>query len=180
MITQNLTKQPTFFGCNDSDITPLVLYLPNSPWTDYTNFTFRQNSFTENQVNRTFENSFQLATYGNGAVDPEWPACLACAAIRGSLLRLSIDIPVQCQRCFSRHCWDGRNSTVDVIEADMDPAPRLNSSLTYREWNATVWSVGAGSQEEGSSQDEEDRAYSYQRPGKIALSAIALAFLLTI
>jgi hypothetical protein len=88
MISLNLTRQPTFFGCHDSSPTPLVLYLPNSPWSAYSNFSYTQTSFTDQQVNLTLGNAFQLATYGNGTVDDAWPACLACAVIRGSISRL--------------------------------------------------------------------------------------------
>lgn len=144
MITQNLTKQPTFFGCSATDATPLVLYLPNSPWSAYSNFSFEQSGFTQNQLNVTFGNAFDLATYGNGTVDPEWPACLACAVVRGSLRRGRRELPDQCVRCFRRHCWNGLDVDEDVSEGDLDPGLRLEPGVSFREWNETVWNLGVG------------------------------------
>ncbi|KAF6844496.1 lysophosphoplipase A [Colletotrichum musicola] len=140
LVTQNLTRQPTFFGCNDTALTPLVLYLPNSPWSGYINFTFYKSSFTNNEFDLTVDNAFQLATYGNGTVDAAWPACLACATIRGSLARLGLPLPQQCQDCFRRHCWNGATATRQVTPDDLNPRLRLNASLSYLEWNTTYWS----------------------------------------
>ncbi|KAH6887029.1 acyl transferase/acyl hydrolase/lysophospholipase [Thelonectria olida] len=137
MVTLNLTRQPTFFGCDAAEGTPLVLYLPNSPWSGYTNFSYMKTSFTNNELDLTLENAFQLATYGNGTVDENWPACLACAAIKGSLKRVEIDMPRQCKECFEKHCWGGKESTEKATAADFDLSLRLNPSLTYQEWNGT-------------------------------------------
>ncbi|KAL0944476.1 lysophosphoplipase A [Colletotrichum truncatum] len=139
LVTQNMTKQPTFFGCKDAAPTPLVLYLPNSPWSGYINFTYTKSSFTDNEFDLTADNAFQLATYGNGTVDAAWPACLACATIRGSLLRLGLQLPQQCQQCFEKHCWNGVTATRAVTPDDFNPSLRLNSSFSYREWDETYW-----------------------------------------
>ncbi|KAK1982817.1 LOW QUALITY PROTEIN: lysophosphoplipase A [Colletotrichum cereale] len=138
LVTQNLTKQPTFFGCDAavSPPTPLVLYLPNLPWSGYINFTFFKSSFTDNEFDLTADNAFNLATYGNGTIDPSWPACLACATIRGSLTRLGLELPGKCQECFRRHCWNGTVAT----RTDLNPRLRLNPSLSYAEWNQIYWS----------------------------------------
>ena len=143
MQLQNLTKQPTMFGCNDSAPVPLVLYLPNAPWTHYSNFSYQKPAFTDAQFEATVGNAFNVATYGNGTVDPEWPQCVACAAIRGALLRAGQQIPDQCAQCFQRHCWNGTNSTGEVTAEDFNLRPRLNESLTYAEENRTLWSVGS-------------------------------------
>lgn len=140
MINKNFTSQPTFFGCDAKEQTPLVLYLPNSPWTAYANYSFLQDSFTPTQANVTLENAFQLATYGDGAFDKNWPACMACAAIKHSLRRLKMNMPEQCKKCFEKHCWDGKEDWERVTLAQLDLKPRLNESLTFKEWNSTVWS----------------------------------------
>ncbi|OHW91337.1 lysophosphoplipase a [Colletotrichum incanum] len=141
LVTQNLIKQPTFFGCDAaiSPPTPLGLYLPNSPWSGYINFTFFKWSFTDNEFDLTADNAFNLATYGNGTVDPSWPACLACTTVRGSLTRLGIELPEKCQECFRHHCWNGNVATRTVTPEDLNPSLRLNSSLSYAEWNQTYW-----------------------------------------
>ena len=40
MVNLQMNKYPTFFGCNASADVPLVLYIPNAPWTAYTNYTY--------------------------------------------------------------------------------------------------------------------------------------------
>lgn len=140
IVAQNLSFQPTFFGCNASEDTPLLLWLPNSPWTGYSNYSYTQDTFTNEQLNITFENAFQLATYGNGSIDSNWPACLACAAIKGSLRRLDIDMPKQCDECFKKHCWNGTTSSKKATAADFNLKPRLEPRLTFKEWNDTQWS----------------------------------------
>jgi lysophospholipase len=92
-------------------------------------------------------NAFQLVTFGNGTIDKEWPACLACAAIRGSLRRLEMDIPEQCSKCFERHCWDGTVSSTEATADDFDLRPMLNSSLTFDEWNTTIWSATSANED---------------------------------
>ena len=156
MIAEKLNKQPTFFGCDapaGNGSVPLILWLPNSPWTGYSNYSFTKSSFTDNQLNLTFENAFQLATYGNGTVDGHWPACLACATIKGSMARLKMDMPKQCEKCFHKHCWNGKNSTRKPHETDFNFKPRLNSSLTYEEWRKTQWDQGLSQKNQGSEKD---------------------------
>ncbi|KAF4993218.1 hypothetical protein FGRMN_6582, partial [Fusarium graminum] len=131
IVAQNLSFQPTFFGCNASDDTPLLLWLPNAPWTGYTNYTYTQAQFTNTQLDIALDNAFQIATYGNGSVDENWPACLACAAIKGSLRRVDIDLPEQCDKCFQRHCWNGTTSSRKATEADFDLKPRLDQGLSF-------------------------------------------------
>lgn len=139
MVTRNFTKQPVFFGCNETDV-PLVLYLPNSPWTAYSNYSYMKTSITPSDLDLVLENAFQLATYGNGTIDSDWPTCLACAAIKGSLERVGVDWPDACKKCFSQHCWDGKETDKTVTNEDFNLTPRLRPGLSYEEWNATEWS----------------------------------------
>lgn len=138
----NLTTFPTFFGCNATS-GPLVLYLPNYPWSTYSNYSFMQSSITDAQFDLMAENSFNLATYGNGSSRVEgsegWPACLACGVIKRSLSRVGMAVPDVCARCFQRHCWNGEEDESVVNEAAQGPVPILNPSLTYEEWNQTWW-----------------------------------------
>ncbi|KAF0642659.1 hypothetical protein FPSE5266_05568 [Fusarium pseudograminearum] len=139
IVAQNLSFQPTFFGCNASEDTPLLLWLPNAPWTGYTNYSYTQSEFTSAQLDIAFENAFQVATYGNGSVDENWPACLACAAIKGSLRRVDINLPKQCDECFNKHCWNGTTSSRKATAADFDLKPRLDPGLTFETWNSSDW-----------------------------------------
>lgn len=183
MITQNFTSQPTFFGCDATEGTPLVLYLPNSPWSGYSNFTYRKSSFTGEQLNDTLENAFQLATYGNGTTDADWPACLACATIRGSMKRMNMTLPDQCSGCFDRHCWNGKNSSDKVTQEDLDLRPRLSPGLSYETWNATVWeatnSNGTDSRPTEKDGETTDAAARLRSPITALACVLLTALLLT-
>ncbi|KAF9771712.1 hypothetical protein IL306_010639 [Fusarium sp. DS 682] len=179
IVAQNLSFQPTFFGCNASSSTPLLLWLPNAPWTGYTNYSYAQTQFTSNQVDIAFENAFQVATYGNGSVDENWPACLACAAIKGSLKRLDIDLPKQCEECFERHCWDGSTSDRKAAAEDFNLTPRLDPELSFAKWNESDWekleeSSGSGS---GNDKDSAGVQVGNNLVGLILLM-VAMAYLL--
>ncbi|KAJ3466614.1 hypothetical protein MRS44_004178 [Fusarium solani] len=177
MVAQNLTKQPTFFGCNTTKDTPLLLYLPNAPWTGYTNYSYTLDQFTDEQLDIAFDNAFQIATYGNGTVDPDWPACLACAAIKGALQRTNIKLPSQCRECFDRHCWNGTTSSREATAADFDLRPRLNSSLTYEEWNKTEWSAGSSNSTSGKDDDSAGSTVAGSFVG-VSMSVFLMAALL--
>jgi lysophospholipase len=176
MVTRNFTRQPTLFGCDAAEGTPLVLYLPNSPWSGYTNFSYMKTSFTDNELDLTLENGFQLATYGNGTRDENWPACLACAAIKGSLTRVGIETPRQCKECFEKHCWDGKESTEKATAEGFDLSLRLNSSLTYQEWNDTVWSTGA--EKKDSSKPPKNSAASLGKGERLSGRFFCIAIML--
>ncbi|KAH7326495.1 lysophosphoplipase A [Stachybotrys elegans] len=148
-----LNRQPTFFGCNASAGTPLVLYLPNSPWSAYANFTFYKSSFTDTQINATLGNAFELATYGQ---EEEWSACLACAAVNASLARVEMEIPDQCTQCFNMHCWNGKTIQDEVTSAAFDLKLRLQSDVSYREWNESIWNNQSAQVSTGGSSGTED------------------------
>jgi lysophospholipase len=123
-----------------------------------------------------FDNAFQIATYGNGSVDENWPACLACAAIKGSLRRLDIDLPEQCDECFKRHCWNGSTSSRRATEADFDLGLRLDPGLSFGKWNESDWSK----EDVGGSEGGDDSAGS--RVGNhligLVISIVAIVYLL--
>lgn len=183
IVAQNLSFQPTFFGCNASEDTPLLLWLPNAPWTGYTNYSYTQSEFTSAQLNITFENAFQIATYGNGSVDENWPACLACAAIKGSLRRVDMDMPKQCDECFNRHCWNGTTSSKKATAADFDLRPRLEPNLNFKEWNDTDWSsdLKKGGSGGSSGSGNDDNSAGVRMSGSViglVLSAATMAYFL--
>ncbi|RKK83648.1 hypothetical protein BFJ69_g2387 [Fusarium oxysporum] len=179
IVAQNLSFQPTFFGCNASSSTPLLLWLPNAPWTGYTNYSYTQTQFTSNQVDIALENAFQVATYGNGSVDENWPACLACAAIKGSLRRLDIEMPKQCEQCFERHCWNGTTRDRKATAGDFNLTPRLEPELSFAKWNESDWekeeSTGSGS---GSGGDDSAGVKVGNSMVGLVLSLIAMAYML--
>lgn len=65
------------------------------------------------------------------------------ASIRDSVSRLGMSQPQQCTQCFSQHCWNGTGPGTSIRLADFDLRPRLNESLSFEQWNITMWSAGA-------------------------------------
>ncbi|KAI4200424.1 MAG: hypothetical protein LQ350_003962 [Teloschistes chrysophthalmus] len=113
-VNLGLNNHPTFFGCNSSNtssITPLIVYLPNSPYVFQSNistFTLSYNTTTRNAV---VQNGYDVVTMGNATVDPQWPVCVGCAILSRSLERTGTKTPDACTQCFQKYCWDGKTSS---------------------------------------------------------------------
>ncbi|KAI4123093.1 MAG: hypothetical protein LQ347_006280 [Umbilicaria vellea] len=126
-VNLGLNTRPTFFGCNASNMTgpsPLIVYIPNSPYVYLSNVSTFDLSYNNSQRNAIVENGYDVATMANGTVDAQWPTCVGCAILSRSLDRTGTTVPDVCKQCFSKYCWDGTvNSTV--------PAPYApHTSLT--------------------------------------------------
>ncbi|KAF8314068.1 hypothetical protein DL93DRAFT_2080560 [Clavulina sp. PMI_390] len=121
-----LNARPTFFGCNDSVSTPLVVYLPNAPYTSYTNFSTFQFSYTPQELDAYLTNAFHEAADNLTSIDPAnnvplFPTCLACALVSRAERRAGIEQTSDCQSCFNAYCWNGvSNSTTP--STDYDPS----------------------------------------------------------
>ena len=144
-IARNYTTRPAFFGCEahltstNNTRAPIVAWFGNAPYSSYSNITFFQNTTPIPRVHDIWNNTFNQITQGAGSLDPEWSACLACAAIDRSLgkLRPPMHRTAQCQGCFDRYCWDGV-WTPEWGYVDVDPTLVMSSTVTYAEWNATI------------------------------------------
>lgn len=129
IVNLGLNTHPTFFGCDASNFTqgsnipPLVVYIPHSPYVTFSNestFTFSTNDSYRDAI---ILNGFDVATMGNGTVDKTWPTCVGCAILSRSLGRTGTDVPEVCTRCFDRFCWNG---TVDSsTPGPYEPTPIL-------------------------------------------------------
>jgi lysophospholipase len=120
-INLGLNNRPTFFGCNSSNNTgdtPLIVYLPNAPYITYSNVSTFNLEYNETQRNAIIRNGYDVATLGNGTIDAEWPACMACAVLSRPFTRTGTTVPAACSQCFERYCWNG---TLDASE----PAPYI-------------------------------------------------------
>jgi len=124
-VNLGLNTRPTFFGCNATNIThsssfktdsilpPLIVYLPNHPYTYMSNFSTFTMAYKREESDGMIVNGYNVATMGNGTVDQEWPACAACAIVRRGEEKRGRTQTEQCKRCFAKYCWDGtRNDTV--------------------------------------------------------------------
>jgi lysophospholipase len=114
-VNLGLNTRPTFFGCDASNLTgpaPLIVYIPNAPYNTQSNVSTFTMSYSDDQRNSIIENGYNVGTMGNGTLDSEWPACVACAVLSRSFTRTGTAVPSACTDCFNRYCWNGTtNST---------------------------------------------------------------------
>jgi lysophospholipase len=115
-INLGLNNRPTFFGCNASNMTgpaPLIVYVPNAPYITHSNQSTFTLSYNNTFRNAIIENGYDVATQGNGTVDVEWPACVACAVLSRSFDKTGTTVPDACNTCFNRYCWNGTTDSSD-------------------------------------------------------------------
>jgi lysophospholipase len=146
-VNLGLNNRPTFFGCDGTNLTgpaPLIVYMPNAPYSALSNYSTFTLSYTDDERNAVIQNGYNVATMGNGTIDSEWPACVACAVLSRSFTRTGTKEPSACTDCFNRYCWNGTtNSTtpneyLPVFKLSNDTAGKKNtatpgagSGLTY-------------------------------------------------
>jgi lysophospholipase len=109
-VNLGLNAKPTFFGCDPKNLTeptPLIVYLPNSPYTYDSNISTFQMETNDTQRNSIIQNGYNVATRGNGTIDSEWPACIGCAMLARSFWKTQTETPSVCQNCLARYCWNG-------------------------------------------------------------------------
>ena len=118
-VNLGLNTHPTFFGCNSSNtstMTPLIVYVPNSPYVYHSNVTTFDPSYNASERDAILQNGYEVATMGNGTVDTLWPACVGCAILSRSLERTKTTVPDVCKQCFDKYCWNGAtNSTTPPV-----------------------------------------------------------------
>ena len=125
-VNLGLNTRPTFFGCNSSNTsspTPLVVYIPNSPYTYQSNLSTFDLSYNTSQRDLIVENGYNVATMGNGTVNSTWAVCVGCAILQRSLERTQTAMPQVCTQCFADFCWDGTVNSTNP--ADYEPAYHL-------------------------------------------------------
>ena len=117
-VNLGLNTHPTFFGCNSGNVTgpsPLIVYIPNSPYVFYSNVSTFDPSYNNSERNAIVENGYYVATMANGTTDAQWGMCVGCAMLSRSLERTATTVPDVCNQCFKKYCWDGTvNSTTPV------------------------------------------------------------------
>lgn len=125
-VNLGLNTRPTFFGCNSSNTsstTPLVVYIPNSPYNYQSNVSTFDPSYNTSQRDLIVENGYNVATMGNGTVNSTWPVCVGCAILQRSMERTQTTIPQVCTQCFADFCWDGTVNS--MTPADYEPAYKV-------------------------------------------------------
>ncbi|KAL2122816.1 hypothetical protein VTJ04DRAFT_3271 [Mycothermus thermophilus] len=126
-VAKGLNNRPTFFGCDIANFTltegqsppPLIVYLPNAPYTTFSNVSTFDPSYPLAQRDSIILNGFHGATQGNGTLDEQWQTCVACAVLSRSLARTGTAVPAKCRECFDKYCWDG--TVANAQEAGIVP-----------------------------------------------------------
>ena len=134
-VNLGLNTRPTFFGCNSSNTsspTPLIVYIPNTPYTFHSNISTFTMSYNTSARDSVVENGYNVATMGNGTVNSTWPTCVGCAILQRSLERTGTAMPQVCTQCFADFCWDGAvNSTVPTaFNPSFKNAPAAKSAAS--------------------------------------------------
>ncbi|PYI05205.1 hypothetical protein BO78DRAFT_346155 [Aspergillus sclerotiicarbonarius CBS 121057] len=128
-VNLGLNSQPTFFGCNSSNLTtpaPLVVYLPNHPVTYMSNVSQEVTSYNTSRRDAMIINGYNIATQANGTLDADWTTCVGCAILSRSFDRTDTTVPEACSQCFQHYCWNG---TIDNrTPSAYDPNVLLPSS----------------------------------------------------
>lgn len=110
-VNKGLNNRPTFFGCYRNETGPLLVYMPNAPYTMASNFSTKRLAYDDNLRDQLVENGYMLATQMDGKLDKNWPACVLCAIIHRQQERNNKTQTKQCRSCFKKYCWDReRNS----------------------------------------------------------------------
>ena len=135
-INLGLNNRPTFFGCdaanftgNETAVPPLLVYIPNAPYTTLSNVSTFDPSYPTAQRDDIILNALNGATQGNGTLDDRWQTCLACAALSRSLAHTNTTVPADCADCFKRYCWDGRLDTA-APKGEYEPPFKIADETT--------------------------------------------------
>lgn len=116
-IKQGLNKRPTFFGCDAQNLTdltyipPLVVYVPNTEYSFPSNTsTFQLNYKLEDRIS-IIQNGYEAMTMGNFTKDSDFLGCISCAIMRRKQESLDVELPQECEQCFSTYCWNDKSTS---------------------------------------------------------------------
>lgn len=139
-INNGLVAQPTFFGCNITNLTtlyasnttsssftgpdpqnipPVIVYIGNSAHSYFSNKSTFKLSYENDDRDAMIKNGYETMTQNNGTLDNEWRACLGCAIVLREQQRRGQSPTDQCQRCLSKYCWDGSTNTQSTNGANV-------------------------------------------------------------
>lgn len=127
-VNGGLNTRPTFFGCNDTT-TPVIIYIPNYPWSTYSNTSTFQLKYNNSQALDMITNA-QRTVGLNGTVS-DWPTCLTCALVDNAVTENGASRSATCQSCFDRWCWNGQdvNTTSAAYEPVVGTVPSFIAGL---------------------------------------------------
>ncbi|EGV66479.1 lysophospholipase [Yamadazyma tenuis] len=149
-LDQGLNERPVFFGCNASELDPLVelsgnkdinttdvpliVYVPNIHQSYDSNTSSFKLTYDEDEKLAMIKNGFEIASRGNFSDDGKWATCVGCAVIRRTQERFNLSQSSECQKCFEDYCWFPDKSdmvysaVVDFSSSVSDSAESLQTS----------------------------------------------------
>jgi lysophospholipase len=117
-INLGLNNGPAFFGCDVANMSkptpPLVVYLPNSPYTFWSNLSTLTSAMPDNQSKAMIHNGYNMATMANGTRYRYWDQCVGCAILSRSFTRTKTAVPKRCTQCFTQFCWNGTKADTPI------------------------------------------------------------------
>ena len=119
-IKEGLNKRPTFFGCDASNLTdlafipPLIVYVPNAEYSFASNTSTFKLSYDIEERFSMIQNGFEAMTMGNLTKDPDFVGCVSCAIMRRKQESLNATLPEECEKCFSKYCWNDKSTSVST------------------------------------------------------------------
>ena len=146
---QNLgiNKNPTFFGCDSSNLTdlayvpPLVVYLPNRAYSYDTNVSTAVLTYTREERLGMIRNGFEIATRNNFTDDPDFLGCMGCAVMRRKQEQLGLTWPSECAQCFERYCWNGtiaNSDTTSIVSSSSANSTSSTANISSLSGNSTT------------------------------------------
>ncbi|ORY86265.1 lysophospholipase catalytic domain-domain-containing protein [Protomyces lactucae-debilis] len=138
-INLGLNRNVTFFGCNGTNGTlpgvppPLIIYIPNAPFSHFSNFSTFDGTYPEADIQGTLNNGLNIMTNGNSTA---FKTCIACAIMQRGLERANLTQPDVCRQCFSQHCWSGVTNSTQPGEALLAPTLLANAGFGGRQGGA--------------------------------------------
>ncbi|KAJ7184494.1 lysophospholipase [Mycena filopes] len=154
---QNLTTQPTFFGCDEAQNVPIILYFanggppPGKP--PITNASTNQLSFSDlGLVQAILDQAGETVARGrpqNGEErDGLFPVCVACALADRERSRLGMQRDAQCDVCFDRYCYKPGTTSSSHIDAalaatDSESSPTMSEGFAKKYGPIVVALLGA-------------------------------------
>lgn len=176
-VNLGLNNRPTFFGCNASNTsspTPIVVYLPNSPYTADSNVSTFQLSYNQSQRNEFILNGYNVATMANSSGDPDWAICLSCAILSRSFDRTQTTVPNACTTCFDRYCWNG--TTNSTTPSTYEPPMRYSNNA----FNASSTSTSSSSSSSSSSTNTSAAVHGSDLSLVVGLFGVLAALILNV
>lgn len=135
-VKQGLNKRPTFFGCDAQNLTdlaytpPLVVYIPNTEYSFASNTsTFQLNYKLEDRFSM-IQNGYEAMTMGNFTKDPDFLGCISCAIMRRKQESLDVELPQECEQCFSTYCWNDKSTSSNSTASNSNNGTWTNSTAT--------------------------------------------------